>query len=115
MDRRDFLLFRTKPKSRDVELSCEWLYMKCLDTHVTGQRPGQSSDSPFQYGEPPAVFDARTTRKLFDDLDEQLREVDTVRVTKMQWLTGDLRREFGALLRAFRARGGRIEIVGQEK
>jgi hypothetical protein len=114
MDRRDFLLFRTRPKSRAVELSCEWLYMKCLDTQVMGHLSRQSADStdPSPYGEGPAVFDTRTTKELFEELDRQLRDADTVRVTKMRWLTGDLRLEFGKLLRAFRARGGKIQIVG---
>jgi hypothetical protein len=115
LDRRDFLLLRSRPKSREVKLSCEWLYMKCLDTQVTGQLSGQSLESAHSSqddGEGPAVFDARTTKELFEDLDRQLRDADTVRVTNMRWLSGDLRREFGSLLRAFRARGGKIQIEG---
>ena len=84
--------------------------MKCLDTQVTGQLSSHESYSDLQPGEGPAVFDTRTTRQLFDDLDRQLRDVDTVRVTHMDWLTGDLRREFGNLMRVFRARGGRVDI-----
>jgi hypothetical protein len=113
MDRRDFLLFRSKPKSREVELSCEWLYMKCLDTQVTGlSEHSIDSTEPSQDGEGPVVFGARTTKELFEDLDRQLRDADTVRVTHMRWLNGDLRREFGNVLRAFRARGGKIQIEG---
>jgi hypothetical protein len=110
MDRREFLFLKRRPRSRKYELSCRWLYMKCLDTQVTGQLSLHSSDSDPQPGEGPALFDGRTTRQLFDDLDRQLRDVDTVRVTHMDWLTGDLRREFGNLMRAFRARGGRVVI-----
>jgi hypothetical protein len=110
MDRREFLFLKRRPLRRKYELSCRWLYMKCLDTQVTGQLSSHSSDSDPQPGEGPALFDGRTTRQLFDDLDRQLREVDTVRVTHMDWLTGDLRREFGNLMRAFRARGGRVVI-----
>jgi hypothetical protein len=110
MDRRQFFTLRRQTRSRTFELSCRWLYMKCLDTQVTGQLASHTSESDLQHGEGPAVFDARTTRQLFDDLDRQLRGVETVQVTDMQWLTGDLRREFGDLMRAFRARGGRVEI-----
>lgn len=110
MDRREFLLFKRRPRSRTFELSCRWLYMKCLDTQVTGQLSSHSSDADLQPGEGPALFDARTTRQLFNDLDRQLRDVDTVRVTHMDWLAGDLRLEFGNLMRAFRTRGGRVVI-----
>jgi hypothetical protein len=110
MDRREFLFLKRRSRSRTFELSCRWLYMKCLDTQVTGQLSSHASYSDLQPGEGPAVFDTRTTQQLFEDLDRQLRDVDTVRVTHMDWLTGDLRREFGNLLRGFRARGGRVDI-----
>jgi hypothetical protein len=110
MDRREFLLLKRRPRGRRFELSCQWLYMKCLDTQVTGQPSSQSSGSDLQHGEGPTVVEARTIRQLFDDLDHRLRDVDTVRVTHMDWLTGELRVEFGSLLRAFRARGGHVQI-----
>ena len=110
MDRREFLLLKRGPRTRTFELSCRWLYMKCLDTQVTGQQSSHSNESDLQPGEGPAVLVARTTRQLFDDLDLRLHDVDEVRVTDMDWLTGDLRREFGELMRAFRARGGRVMI-----
>jgi hypothetical protein len=34
--------------------------------------------------------------------------METVRVTKMEWLVGELRKEFGTLMRGFRSRGGRM-------
>jgi hypothetical protein len=111
MDRRDFLLFRRpKARSRKFELSCKWLYMKCVDIQVTQQLAGGSGDSDRPPGERAAVFDEERMRLVFDDLDTRLRDIDTVRVTNMDWLTGDLRLEFGSLLRAFRARGGRVHI-----
>ena len=114
MDRRDFLLFRTKPKSRAVELSCEWLYMKWFDTQVTEQLSRQSIDpgEPLPDDEEASVFNTQATKELFEELDRQLRDADTVRVTHVRWLSVHLRREFGKVLRAFRARGGRIQIVG---
>ena len=49
-------------------------------------------------------------RLVFDQLDDRLREIEVVRVTNMEWLVGDIRLEFGSLMRAFRSRGGRVEI-----
>lgn len=101
MDRRDFLLFRrrnVRPDSRYV-LSCEWLYQKCLDKRLA---------LPASRGA--AIFDEEAIRLVFDRLDDRLREMETVRVTHMDWLVGDIRKEFGNLMRGFRSRGGRVEI-----
>jgi hypothetical protein len=93
MDRREFLLLKARSKPREIELSCKWLYEQCVDSQVT-----------------PTVFDTEAMRRVFDDLDTRLRGVETVRVTNMRWLSGDLRLEFGSLMRAFRSRGGRVVI-----
>ncbi len=93
MDRREFLLLKTRSKPKHLELSCKWLYEQCVDSQIT-----------------PTVFDSEAMRRVFDDLDTRLRGVETVRVTNMNWLTGDLRLEFGSLMRAFRSRGGKVAI-----
>jgi hypothetical protein len=101
VDRRDFLLFRrrkARPKQYYV-LSCEWLYEKCLDARLS---PPASRNA--------AIFDEEAIRLVFDQLDDRLRGVETVHVTQMEWLVGDLRKEFGNLMRAFRSRGGRVEV-----
>ena len=118
MNRRDFLLLRTEPQGlqtlpRVVELSCERLYMRCLDTRVTGVQRDELTDSAEMSqwgGEPPARFAERTPQQLLEELDRELREVDVLRVVDSQWLDGDLRRDFEHLLAVFRARGGRVEI-----
>ena len=111
MQRRDFLLLRTGPRSRELELSCRWLYMKYLDTKITGQLGEEIDHMPQPYdGEPPAVFDARTPRDLFDELDRELRDVDAVTVTHLGWLSDEIRADVDRLLLAFRARGGRVQI-----
>ena len=116
MNRRDFLLLRTEPQGtmpRVVELSCERLYMRCLDTQVTGGPRDEAVDSAetsLWGGEPPARFAERTPQQLFEQLDRELREVEVLRVVDTQWLDGDLRRDFEHLLAVFRARGGRVEI-----
>ena len=114
MNRRSFLLLRVEPQGpettpRTVELSCERLYMQCLDTQVTGapgEEPADSAEVSRWGGEPPAVFARRTRQQLFEDLDRELHDVDVLRVVDSQWLVGDLRRDFDRLMDAFRARGG---------
>ena len=113
MDRRDFLLLRRlrqgglRPvatqggpqRTRHYVLSCEWLYNRCLDRSVS------------EHGDlERAIFDEESIRMVFDDLDDRLRKMDTVRVTKLEWLVGDLRKEFGTLMRGFKSRGGRVVV-----
>ena len=113
MNRREFLLLRTEPRGREVELSCERLYMRCLDTQVTGCQHNDSAESAERVqwgGEPPARFAECTPQQLFEELDRELREVEVLRVVDSQWLAGDLRRDVDNLVAVFRARGGRVEI-----
>ena len=118
MNRRDFLLLRPEPRASErepleVELSCQRLYMRCLDVEATGADPGRAADSAESSlwgGEPPAAFAGRTRQQLFEDLDRELREVEMVRVVDSQWLFGDLRQDFDQVIDAFRARGGRVRI-----
>jgi hypothetical protein len=106
MDRRDFLLLRglsrSRQRGRHYVLSCEWLYNRCLDRRVS------------QHGDlERAIFDEEAIRLVFDDLDDRFRDMETVRVTKMEWLVGEIRKEFGTLMRGFRSRGGRVVIDGE--
>jgi hypothetical protein len=111
MNRRDLLLFRTDGRTKTVELSCERLYMLYVDS-----RPTAGLEIPHVLegeagGEPPARFDTRTTRQLFDDLARDLREADVLRVTHTEWLADEgFRREVNALAGAVRSRGGRVEM-----
>lgn len=118
MNRRDFLLLRAEPRGSDtmprvVELSCERLYMRWLDTQATGGQPDELADSAERSlwgGEPPARFAERTPQHLFEQLDRELQTVEVLRVVDSQWLVGHLRRDFDNLMASFRARGGRVEI-----
>lgn len=104
MDRREFLLFRgvrPRQRGRHYVLSCEWLYKECLDRRIAQQGNPES-----------AIFDDEAIRLVFDRLDDRFRSMETVRVTKMEWLVGDIRKEFGTLMRGFRARGGRVVVDG---
>lgn len=116
MNRRDFLLLRTKGKKRIAELSCERLYMRYLDaqTSVTrrGERPSADELVPWSWygGEPPTVFREPTSEELFRDLERELSDADLVQVLDSEWLvSGEFQHEVEALLASFRARGGRVE------
>jgi hypothetical protein len=104
LDRRDFLTlrgFRSRPGSRHYVLSCEWLHNRCLDRRLS------------QHGDPErAIFDEEAIRLVFDELDDRFRDMETVRVTNLPWLVGDIRKEFGNLMRGFRSRGGRVVFEG---
>jgi hypothetical protein len=114
MNRRDFLFFRTEQQRRVVELSCERLYMRYLDAQSTlGPREDADScrDEPWG-GEPPAVFDLRTTEQLFAELQHDLNAADILRVAELNWLACEpLRRHVETLIASFRARGGRVQLI----
>ena len=106
MNRRDFLLFRTVGHSRTVELSCERLYMLYVDTRNT---PDAAPPEVYD-GEPPARFEIRSARQLFDDISRDLDGVDVLRVMHTEWLAdGDFNREVETLIAAVQSRGGRVE------
>ena len=108
MNRRDFLLFRTDGRTKTVELSCERLYMRYVDARRTAE---PDDDDAAVNGEPPARFDRRSVRQLFDDLARDLRDADLLRVTHTEWLAEeDFRREVTALVDVVRARGARVEV-----
>ena len=115
MNRRDFLSLKTDCGKEVLELSCERLYMCCLNT---GSRDAQREEGlvPVDDGEAPLALDERTTRRLFDNLDRVLRDVDVLRVLDSERLSSerpssqDFRLEFEALLKSFRAQGGRVDF-----
>ena len=111
MNRRDFLSLKTDRGKEILHLSCERLYMCCLNTGLTGAEQDEGFD-PVADGEPPAALDERTTRQLFQNLDRVLRDVDVLRVLDSEWLSNEeFSLEFEALLTSFRARGGRVEFA----
>ncbi|MCH7802937.1 MAG: hypothetical protein IH937_02550 [Acidobacteria bacterium] len=88
MNRRDFFLLR-KPEEWILELSCEELYMRYLDSQLDGTRN---------------QFIERTRKKL--------RNRRKIRLYDAFWLDrGGVGEELEPLLREFRARGGSVEYV----
>ncbi len=88
MNRRDFFLLRSSEESI-LELSCEELYMRYLDSQLDGSRN--------QFLE--------RTRKEF-------RNRRKIRLYDAFWLDrGGVGEELEPLLQEFRARGGSVEYV----
>src|SRR5258708_7822201 len=81
MNRRDFLLFKRATGQPIAELSCQRLYMRVVDAQLASAQVGDYEGD----GEPPAVFETRTTEQVFADLERDLREVDFVRVLDAEW------------------------------
>ncbi len=76
MNRRDFLLLRTDGPSREAVLSCERLYMRYLDSQIDD-----------------------TTGALFANLRDEIRRIQTLRLTDTSWLAcADLKARLDAAL-----------------
>ncbi len=113
MKRRDFLLLRTDRETGVAELSCERLYMRYVNSRLTGGQDDEDFDL-VEDGEPPATFDRSTPQELFESLDRALMDVVVLRVVDRRWLGregGELRLEVDALLASLRARGGRVDFA----
>ena len=106
MNRREFLFFKPGAARRMAHLSCEQLYMRLVDTQRVSAGDDEQGD-----GEPPAVFETCSADQVFADLERDLRDVDLVRVIGIEWLgASELKGRLDAVLGAFRAAGGRIEV-----
>ena len=88
LNRREFL-FSTRDRTHTAELSCEQLYMRCLDSTLDG-----------------------TTPQFFHNLEESLSGVTSLHLIDAAWLSCDELKPVESILTAFRERGGRIEYQG---
>jgi hypothetical protein len=86
MNRRDFFLLKPDHEVQTVELSCETLYMRYIDSCLDG-----------------------TTPQLFESVERTLSEVNAVQLKDASWLMLDELKPVQTLLAAFRARGGTVE------
>jgi hypothetical protein len=111
MNRRDFLLLRREREARVVEISCQRLCMRYLDTLITGAEPTEG-DAPDVWGhEPRLVRQPRTTAQLFEAIAADLQEADVVRLLDPQWIKeGELSDELDRVVGEFKKRGGRVEV-----
>src|SRR5215472_533152 len=88
MNRRDFLFLR-RTHEDTAELSCEQLFMRCVDSTLDG-----------------------TTAELFASIEQSLTSsVRTVHLTDPEWLSCRELEPLVAILSAFRRRGGVVETV----
>jgi hypothetical protein len=87
MNRRDFLFLR-RTHEDIAELSCEQLFMRCVDSTLGG-----------------------TTAELFGSIEQSLTSVRTVHLTDPEWLSCTELEPLVAILSAFRRRGGLVETV----
>ena len=111
MNRRDFLLLKTRGQERVLELSCERLYMRHTDAKSGALRASGGSGDPESWeGEPPLEMVTPTTDDLLRELDEELASADVLHVLDRDWLVaGAFRGAVEARIDAFRRRGGRVE------
>ena len=114
MNRREFLSFRSRDRQRIVELSCECLYMQYLDVQLTWgpQEDPTPAEQQVWGGEPTAVFESRSVEQLFGEIERDLEQADVLRISEPEWLaTEPLGQTVEALIAAFRARGGKVELL----
>jgi hypothetical protein len=84
LNRRDFLFLR-KAHEDAAELSCEQLFMRCVDSTLDG-----------------------TTAELFAHLEKLLSAVATVHLISPEWLGCDELKPLEGILADFRKRGGSV-------
>jgi hypothetical protein len=107
VSRRDFLRLRRTERGKVLEMSCHTLFMRCADTTLSA--PADLAWEPGM-GEPPAVFARPTLDDLVESFEQDLRDVQVLRVGEPEWMAsvhGAAR--FEAVIAAFRARGGVVE------
>ena len=87
MQRRDFLLLRVAA-DREIELSCEQLYMRFVDAQVEG-----------------------SVSRLFATLAADLADVRRLRLVDRSWLaSADFKRQLDTVLEQFRGGGGSVSV-----
>jgi hypothetical protein len=83
MNRREFLF---AGRENTLELSCEQLYMRYVDSTLDG-----------------------TAFQLFESVEQRLATVRTLHLTDAAWLKCEELAPMNAILAAFRERGGHVE------
>ena len=107
VSRRDFLRLRRTERGKVLDVSCHTLYMRCADATLAA--PPDVEWEPWM-GEPPAVVDRPSIDQLVESFEQDLRDVQVLRVQEPEWLAnvhGASR--FEAAIAVFRARGGVVE------
>jgi hypothetical protein len=107
ISRRDFLRLRRTERGKLLEVSCRALFMRASDA---GIEPAVSEVWEPWMGEPPAVIHRRSLDDLLESFEQDLRDVQVLRLLEPEWLdTAPGSARFNAAIAAFRARGGIVE------
>jgi hypothetical protein len=107
VSRRDFLRLRRTDQGRALDVSCQMLFMRIADARIA---PVSQEEYDQSIGEPPAVLERRTTDDIFHALEDDLTDVQTLRLLEPEWLESmPDRARLDRIVAAFRARGGRVE------
>jgi len=112
MNRRAFLLLKTKGRERVLELSCERLFMRWADARsragaAVAAEPGIHG---VWEGEPPSDLVTQSVDDILVELDRGLAEADVVRVIDREWLSDAAFRDaVERHIARFRDQGARVE------
>ena len=107
VSRRDFLRLRRTEQGRTLDLSCQMLFMRVSDAGIAPVSPEEYEQS---VGEPPALLERRTSDEIFDALENDLQDVQVLRLLEPEWLESmPEAARLNRIVAAFRARGGRVE------
>ncbi len=110
MDRRDFLLLRSRGTERVLDLSCERLYMQWADARSgAGALEDPAAPDDWMEGEPPTDIRTVSPAELFEELDRALVDADVLRVLDREWLSDAVfASEVTRRIATFEAGGGRL-------
>lgn len=107
LSRRDFLRLRKTDRGKALELSCRAWFMRWADASIDADPPAEHE--PWM-GEPEAVMHRRSQEDLLQSLEQELRDVQVLRLLEPEWLANiDASGRVDAVIAAFRARGGVVE------
>ena len=111
IDRRAFLMLRTRGSKKVLELSCEQLYMQWVDAQSASTWSGEAGVEGSSWdGEPPTRVRTAKVTEILDLLERRLSSVDVLRVLNPEWLTDErFRHDVDDRIVQFRRRGGRVE------
>lgn len=120
MKRRNFLLLRLEGNECIADMSCEKLYMHFQDLNAGFQKgneeAGTPDDAEWWAGEPSLFIESIDPEVFFSSVLEDLKEVDSIQVQDMEWLSqGEFRVRVETLLMAFKVRGGEVRYKPSEE